>query len=63
MKTILTASIYLVLSYKANMFSLLNCVGKNAKYVGQYRITNEDARKAEMDAAGRMRWTLLHIFS
>ncbi|ONM59144.1 putative amino-acid acetyltransferase NAGS1 chloroplastic [Zea mays] len=37
---------------------LLSERGKKAKYVGQYRITDEDARKAAMDAAGRIRLTI-----
>ncbi|KAL5648069.1 hypothetical protein ACJX0J_042424, partial [Zea mays] len=37
---------------------LLSERGNKAKYVGQYIITDEDARKAAMDAAGRIRLTI-----
>ncbi|ONM05558.1 putative amino-acid acetyltransferase NAGS1 chloroplastic [Zea mays] len=37
---------------------LLSERGNKAKYVGQYKITDEDARKAAMDAGGRIRLTI-----
>ncbi|XP_066395102.1 probable amino-acid acetyltransferase NAGS2, chloroplastic [Miscanthus floridulus] len=37
---------------------LLSERGKKAKYVGQYRITDKDAKDAAMDAAGRIRLTI-----
>lgn len=42
-----------------HVFSLLKfVVGKKAKYVGQYRITDKESRDAAMDAAGRIRLTI-----
>ena len=55
---ILNASLYLLLSCKACVWLIKFCVGNKAKYVGQYKITDEDARKAAMDAGGRIRLTI-----